>query len=91
MLNAVESRRLSRAVWVRRIAVVATFAFGSATVTACIFDDGGDYKGGGRRGQGAEIVTGEPTDQPTSEPTDTASTGTDSGGPGTQDAGTGGG
>lgn len=76
----------------RRIVVRTGFALiAVATATACIFDKGGDYKGGGRRGQGAEIVTGEPTDQPTSEPTDTASTGTDSGGPGTQDAGTGGG
>jgi hypothetical protein len=76
----------------RRIVVRTGFALiVVATATACIFDKGGDYKGGGRRGQGAEIVTGEPTDQPTSEPTDTASTGTDSGGPGTQDAGTGGG
>lgn len=80
----------------RRIVVRTGFALivvasSVATGTACIFDKGGDYKGGGRRGQGAEIVTGEPTDQPTSEPTDTASTGTDSGGPGTQDAGPGGG
>lgn len=76
----------------RRIVVRAGFAFiVVATGAACIFDKGGDYKGGGRRGQGAEIVTGEPTDQPTSEPTDTASTGKDSGGIPLPDAGAGGG
>ncbi len=80
----------------RRIVVRTGFALilaatSVATGTACIFDKGGEYKGGGRKGQGAEIVTGEPTDQPTSEPTSTSTNETDSGSGGGQDAATGGG
>jgi hypothetical protein len=40
-------------------------ALGIATTAACIFDDGGDYQGGGRR---ETIVTATPTTIATEEP-----------------------
>lgn len=89
MLN--ERVRARRRIVVRTGFALIFVATTIATGTACIFDKGGEYKGGGRRGQGAEIVTGEPTDQPTAEPTDTASNAPETGGFPLPDAGAGGG
>ena len=53
------------------------------TATACIFDKGGDYKGGGRRNVGADISEGNQTGtaEPDAAPSGTGTgTGTDSGG-----------
>lgn len=65
----------------RRIVVRAGAAVLLAlTATACIFDKGGDYKGGGRRNAGADISQGSDTATaaPDGAPTSTATT--DSGG-----------
>lgn len=47
-----------------------------ASATACIFDKGGDYKGGGRIDKGAAAKTAEPepTTTDTTQPTDDAAT-----------------
>lgn len=42
---------------VKRVGFVALVA--AAGATACIFDEGGDYTGGGRRDVGAKIDKGE--------------------------------
>lgn len=66
---------LNRRVRTRRriVTSVGLAIIAAATATACIFDQGDDYKGGGRKGQGAEIVTAEPTTtEPTGEPTSTS-------------------
>jgi hypothetical protein len=57
-------------------------ALGIATTAACIFDDGGDYQGGGRR---ETIVTATPTTIATEEPEVPDATGP---GPGFLDGGT---
>lgn len=45
-----------------RVVFVALFA--ASAVTACIFDSGGDYTGGGRRDIGASLNQGEEEEQP---------------------------
>lgn len=70
-----------RARTARRIVVRAGFAFMFvASAAACIFDQGPDYKGGGRRNSGAEVVTGSATATDTATGTATDTTGLEDGG-----------
>jgi len=77
MLNPEQRARVAR-----RIVSRAGFALVLVlSAAACIFDQGPDYKGGGRRNAGADIQTGTPTDTaplPTADGS-TADTGADSG------------
>lgn len=40
---------------VKRLAMILLCAAAAATATACIFDEGGDYTGGGRKDTGAKF------------------------------------
>lgn len=76
LLHAVGVGMLNRAMFV---ALCALFA--ACAATACIFDSGGDYTGGGRRDIGASLNQG---DQDEEEPEGDGGGGSSSGG---QDSG----
>lgn len=48
---------------VKRSALVFVCVAAAVTATACIFDEGGDYPGGGRRNIGADFGGGEQTEE----------------------------
>jgi hypothetical protein len=70
----------------KRVAFLMVFS--TSAVTACIFDSGGDYVGGGRRDIGAKINQGEqPPPEDDGGGGSSGSTGQDSGRPPTDGAG----
>jgi hypothetical protein len=62
----------------KRVAFLLLFS--ASAITACIFDSGGDYNGGGRRDIGAKLNQGEPPpEEDTGTGSSSGSTGQDSG------------
>jgi len=66
-MNLVRARRRI----VMRVGFVALVVL---TATACIFDKGGDYQGGGRNDKGATAKTADPDPTVDPIPTDTTTT-----------------